>query len=408
MNRARRLAVAAGLGVALAAAALGGTVVAQTAPAPPPAGSAAPPLAAPSGSAPQGAVRATCVEHLATGATRPEMKDELPKDGLSGYAVELVVTLEHGKGETVLPGGFRLQRGSDAARALERAGFELPEADAGAAPPRIDSEDTARGVKTTVRIPLLLLPDAPGRHLLRLPPLPIAVARAGGDLTTLCTSPHDILVEDPTVNESKPSPRPNPPPRPQREPWEELKIAVMAIAIGLVLGTLLAWALRRWSRRPQKRVAPVAVLPWIAALQELDRIRRSGQLAEGKTEEVYDLVSDCVRKYLGARYGFDGLETTTNEMKSLLRRVRPQVPELESIGRFLDESDLVKFARVLPASEDAAALLALAETIVRSTTPPQAKREDDGTTPSRRGGGKKKSRKKDGPSSPPPGPEARP
>lgn len=312
------------------------------------------------------------MEFLAPGATRPQMTDELPKQGLSGYASELVVTIEHGKGETVLPGGFRLQRGSDAAVALERAGFEIPEP-AGGAPPRITSEDTADGLRTTVRIPLLLLPDAPGRHLLRLPPLPIAVARAGGDQTTLCTAPHDILVEDPTANESKPGPRPNPDPRPQKEPWEELKILAIALPIGLASGWLLSILLRRWSKRRGAVAAAVPVLPWILALQELDVIRRSGRLEEGRTEEAFDQISDTLRKYIGARYGFDGLETTTNEMKSLLRRVRPPVPELEAIGVFLDDCDLVKFARVQPAPADAVALLGRAEAIVRWTTPPQAK-----------------------------------
>jgi hypothetical protein len=389
VRSAARLALGGALGVALAAAALASVSAVDAQP-------AAPGAPAPGGSAPRDAVRSTCVEHLATGATRPAMKDELPKTGLSGYAVDLVVTLEHGKGETVLPGGFRLQRGSDAG-----------------ASPRISSEDTSSGVRTTVHIPLLLLPDTPGRHLLRLPPLPIAVARAGGDLTTLCTSPHDILVEDPTANESKPRPLPNPPPRPQREPWEELKVAVMAIAIGLVLGTIFTWMLRRWAKRPKQTVAPAAVLPWIAALQELDRIRRSGQLAEGRTEEVFDLVSDCVRKYLGARYGFDGLETTTHEMKSLLRRVRPPVPELDAIGAFLDDSDLVKFARFLPAAEEAVTLLARAESIVRWTTPPQAKpTSEEGATSRRKGKSRGKARKsKDEgppPGPPPAGPEARP
>lgn len=333
---------------------------------------APPPSAAPSATPPVGAIKSTCVEHLPAGATRPGMTDELPRDGLSGHAVELVVTLEHGRGETVLPGGFELQRGSDAAVALERAGFELPDP-AGPAAPRIETAESAGGVVTTVHVPLLLLPDAPGRQLLRLPPLPIAVARASGERMTLCTRPHDILVEDPTANESKPAPRPNPEPRPQREPWEELKLAVLAIVIGLVLGTIMTWLLRRWARRPRRIAAPAPVLPWIAALQELDAIRRSGRLVEGHTVESFDQISDTVRKYLGARYGFDGLETTTHEMRSLLRRVRPPVPELDAIGRFLDDCDLVKFARVEPAPADAVALLGRAESIVRWTTPPQAK-----------------------------------
>lgn len=354
---------------------------AQPAPAPSaPSPSSPSPSAPPSASGRKAATRAPCVENLPVGATRPKVRQELPKQGLSGYAIPLVVTIDHGRGESVLPEGFKLQRGSDAARALERAGFELPEVKGGA-PPRLETQETPEGARTTVSIPLLLLPPEPGRHLLSLPPLPIAIARASGELMTICTSPHDVLVEDPTANESKPLPRPNPPPRPQREPWEELKWALAAIAGGLVLGTLVFWLLRRWSRRPRHVAPPVPVLPWIAALTELDRIRRSGQLAEGKTDEVFDLVSDCLRKYLGARYGFDGLETTTNEMKSLLRRVRPNVPELEAIGRFLDDCDLVKFARAEPTPDDCVSLLGRAESIVRWTTPPAAKDRPSGEGP---------------------------
>jgi len=361
------------------------TTQTQTTPIPP-STSGASPAPPPSGKASGGTsgTRAVCVEHLASGASRPTMKDALPKNGTSGWAAELTVTIEHGKGETVLPEGFKLQRGSDAARALERNGFQLPETDGGA-PPRVAIEEIDTGLRTTVSIPLLLLPEEPGRHLLRLPPLPIAIARANGDLSTLCTAAHDILVEDPTANEAKPLPKPNPPPRPQREHWDELEQALIAIGVGLVLGTLLFWMLRRAAKRPKKVIAPTPVLPWVAALAELDRIRRSGQIAEGKTDEVFDQVSDCLRKYLGARYGFDGLETTTHEMKGLLRRVRPPVPEMGGIGSFLDECDLVKFARVHPAAEDCVSLLGRAESIVRWTTPALTKPRADRPQPPGKG-----------------------
>jgi hypothetical protein len=64
------------------------------------------------------------------------------------------------------------------------------------------------------------------------------------------------------------------------------------------------------------------VLERPASDAEADKIARG---------ELFDRVSDTVRKYLGARYGFeglgfDGLETTTAEMMTLLKRVRPGVP----------------------------------------------------------------------------------
>jgi hypothetical protein len=99
----------------------------------------------------------------------------------------------------------------------------------------------------------------------------------------------------------------------------------------------------------------------------------SNLLAEGRTDEYFDRVSDCIRRYLGARYGFDGLETTTDEMRALLRRVRPPVPGLSEIGEFLSECDLVKFARVQPGEGDCIEALQHGERIVERTTPPAAR-----------------------------------
>jgi hypothetical protein len=100
-------------------------------------------------------------------------------------------------------------------------------------------------------------------------------------------------------------------------------------------------------------------------------VRYAGLAKEERFAEHYDRVSDAVRKYLGGRYGFDGLETTTREMTSILKRVQPAVYELPVILGFLDECDLVKFARFTPSDEDCTRVLDQAEHIVRITVPPQ-------------------------------------
>src|SRR5262249_13621437 len=63
-----------------------------------------------------------CVETLPQGMTRPSVNDTIPDKGKSGYVSTLTIELEHGKGETVLPGGLKLQVGSDAAEDLRREG----------------------------------------------------------------------------------------------------------------------------------------------------------------------------------------------------------------------------------------------------------------------------------------------
>jgi hypothetical protein len=320
------------------------------------------------GSAPPERITASCVERVPPGATRPRLEEAFPQRGFSGYAARLEITITHGKGETVIPEGFKLATGADATKALDEAGFKIPEPDGGAGP-SIESTPGDASSVTKLSIPFVPLPKEGGRNAMVLPPVPIAVARANGEVMTLCTQPHGILIEDPIANELDPKVKPNPPGRPQREDWPLARQLAIGVAIGAVIGALAVYLLRRWLARPRVVIVLPPRLPWLVALDELDDLRSSKLLAEGKTDEYFDRVSDCVRKYLGARYGFDGLESTSDEMRGLLKRVRPQVPGLKKIHAFLGDCDLVKFARVTPAAEDCLDALRRGEEIVRATIP---------------------------------------
>ena len=321
------------------------------------------------------AVVGTCIEHVPQGAKRPSMSEDLPMRGLSGYAVELKLTIAHGKGERVLPEGFRLQGGSDAAKELEKAGFVIPDASGGVGPKITVTPRDASSAVTIITVPLVPLPPKPGRNLLEVPPLPIAIARANNEYVTICTRPHAIQIEDPIANELDPKVKPNPPGRAQREDWPLARNLAIGIPAALALAIAAALLDRWWRRQPKRIPEPPRIPPWVTALRDLDRIRRSSLLEEGKRGEHFDQVSEVLRTYLGARYGFEtasqagGLETTTGEMLELLGRVRPPIVELSRIKEFLDDCDLVKFARFTPTSEHCLEALARGETIVQRTVP---------------------------------------
>jgi hypothetical protein len=311
----------------------------------------------------------SCVEHVPPGATKPVIKDRFPPRATSGYAAALDVTVEHGKGETVLPQGFQVQSSGDAARSLAEAGFVIPDADGGAGP-TLTTTPNGAGAVTKIAIPILVLPKTPGRNRMILPPVPIAIARASGELLTLCTEPHGVVVEDPTASTPDAKPHPNPAPRLQLEEWTLAKQLAIGAAIGAVVAALLAFLLIRWMKRPRPVPPPPPPRPpWEVAFEELFAVRYAGLASEGRFAEHYDRISDAVRKYLGGRYGFDGLETTTREMTSILKRIEPPVVELATALAFLDECDLVKFARITPSDEDCTRILDRAEYIVRVTLP---------------------------------------
>ena len=143
--------------------------------------------------------------------------------------------------------------------------------------------------------------------------------------------------------------------------------------IALPIGLLAAWLIGRYLRRPRPEPPPPPPRPpWEVALEELFDVRHAGLVAEGRLAEHFDRVSDIVRKYLGARFGFDGLESTTREVLYVLRRVSPPLEPLDSIETFLRQADLVKFAKTVPSAEDCELALTRAERII-STTLPEAR-----------------------------------
>ena len=364
-----------------------GGAIAPPAPLKPPAPLAPLATVVPPPDAGAGGTISGCVESVPKGGQKPVVSETFPLRGTSGWAATLAVTVRHGKGEHVLPAGLDLSAAVEARKYLKTAGFTIPDQDGGAAAHLwTEPEVQDRGYSVThLDLPLVILPEKPGRNAMELPPLPVAVQRANGEVATVCTHPHLIAVEDPTANTPQAEPKTNPPPRPQREEWTALKKALLWGSLGLLVGGLLAWIAYRQITKPKPPVPPPPPRPpWEVALERLDEVRHAGLLHVGRHAEYFDRVSDAVRGYLGARFGFDGLESTSDEILVALEKqaggfVRidvgsdlnapaPGIP-LDEVRQFLAGCDLVKFANLTPSPDQCASALTSGEHIVRSTMP---------------------------------------
>jgi hypothetical protein len=306
-----------------------------------------------------------CVEHIPEGKTRPVIRETFPERSKAGYAATLHLEIEHGAGENVLPGGFKLLLDSPEGKALGQAQFVIPALD-GPVAPHVSHSAGATG--TTVDLPFVPLPKEAGPHTLTLPSVPIAIARASGELITVCTSPHSLLVDDPTANLAQATPRHNPAPQRQEEVWTAAKNVALGALIALPLGALIAFLVSRWLRRARPLPPPPPPRPaWELALEALALVRGRRLIAQGLTAQHFAEVSQAVREYLGRRFGFDGLECTTREILEQLRPAQPE-PELrEEIERLLRRADLVKFANLTPEAAECELALERAEQIVRRT-----------------------------------------
>jgi hypothetical protein len=330
---------------------------------------AAPALAAPAAGIPQPLAGGACEEHIPEGKARPLLKDTFPATGISGHHVTLEVEIEHGLGETVLPGALQIQTRSDAAKQLEALGFVFPDSK-GPAHARITRTESGGTAKTKVSFPLLALPKKPGRNEMVLPALPIAMSRASGEVITLCTSPHTITVEDPTANSPNAQPKANPKALRQREFWTALRNATYGGVAALLMAALGYLAMRWWRRRPRTAPPPPPKRPaWDVALEALFDIQQARLVEQGRLEDHFDRVSNALRQYLGDRFGFDGLESTTREIVTHLNTAPEAAPFMTEVDVCLGEVDLVKFANVAPTEAQCHGLLDRSVQLVRRSIP---------------------------------------
>ena len=102
------------------------------------------------------------------------------------------------------------------------------------------------------------------------------------------------------------------------------------------------------------------------ALERLRALAASGMLDADDRRPFYFAVSEIVRDYLGRRYGFDALELTTAELLEKLER-GGGAPEVRvPVARWLEATDLVKYAGLAAVRADAERALSEAIDVVEA------------------------------------------
>ncbi len=134
-------------------------------------------------------------------------------------------------------------------------------------------------------------------------------------------------------------------------PW---KAAGLAALVLLLIGA--AWYLYRRRRKPAEAgvAAPAgpAVPPHELAYQELERLLASRLLREGRIKEFHVELAEIIKRYLAGRFGIETLERTSEEVLEEMGRVRVEAASTGLVREFLEETDLVKFARHFPSEDE--------------------------------------------------------
>jgi hypothetical protein len=126
------------------------------------------------------------------------------------------------------------------------------------------------------------------------------------------------------------------------------------IIIALIASALVYLLARFLPRNPLKRFVKPVPPPepaHIIALRELKALREGELWQKGEVKEYYSRLSDILRRYIDNRYGISSPELTTDETVRMLQRAAVTTPgQMGLVKEVLSLSDMVKFAKYLPAA----------------------------------------------------------
>jgi len=145
----------------------------------------------------------------------------------------------------------------------------------------------------------------------------------------------------------------------------------LALAGAAALALLAAWLV--WRRRGPAAAGPPPLPPHVAALAALDGLLARGWIEAENVGPFYVELSAIVRRYLEGRFGLRAPERTTEEFIREAATAGALTPAHQQlVGAFLEQSDLVKFARHHPSGAAMRAAHDAARRLVQETRPPPA------------------------------------
>jgi hypothetical protein len=155
--------------------------------------------------------------------------------------------------------------------------------------------------------------------------------------------------------------------------WLDYLPIVLYVCGFLLLVGLIIYLWRRWKNHkpliPFKKEEVIVLPPHIEAIQALDAIKLQKLWQQGREKEYYSEVSDVVRNYIERRFDVTAMEMTSGEILQAVRNISDVDFVFDNLKQMLFVSDMVKFAKYHPMSEENELSIGNAYLFVNSTTP---------------------------------------
>lgn len=106
------------------------------------------------------------------------------------------------------------------------------------------------------------------------------------------------------------------------------------------------------------------------ALKQLEQLEKEQLWQNGHIKEYHSRITEIIREYFEKQFGLPALERTTTESLLLLRKHRQGFKISDITEQFLNNADLVKFAKYIPMETVNLEMMSQAKSIVKKTTDP--------------------------------------
>ncbi len=142
-----------------------------------------------------------------------------------------------------------------------------------------------------------------------------------------------------------------------------------AIGVVVAASAVAFWLLWRFLKRfrQMREYAEPPPPPWIEALIALENIPAKEWIEKGLVKKYYYSLSEILKRYLERRFEFSAVEQTTTEIITHLKREK--VVLRDEFTRFFTDSDLVKYAKFMPALDDQRQAIEKARELIDRTKP---------------------------------------
>jgi hypothetical protein len=158
---------------------------------------------------------------------------------------------------------------------------------------------------------------------------------------------------------------------PQKIPLD-WKVIILWILIILIILGVSYYLYRRYKRKKSNQPVirrEIKLPPHVIALNSLNTLNEKKLWQNGKIKEYHSEITEIIRKYFSERFDLHALELTTSETMELLRTTKDTEVIRDITESFLNNADMVKFAKFSPLGSVNEEMMKQAVEIVEKTIP---------------------------------------